>query len=113
MFKYDEQDTNVKAGGKSAYLSLKMEVICSSETSVDFQWTTQRCIPEGSTFHELSISYPVFYTVRYFENKLQALKIHTGCKEVSSKMKLRFWQPLICTLKEQEIPFKMIIFLVL
>jgi hypothetical protein len=36
----------------SAYFStLKMEAICSSETSVDFQRTTQRYIPEDSTLH--------------------------------------------------------------
>jgi hypothetical protein len=29
--------------------TLKMEAICSSETSVDFQWTTRRYIPEGVT----------------------------------------------------------------
>jgi hypothetical protein len=35
------------AGSCSAYFStLKMEVICSSETSVDFQQTTQHYIPE-------------------------------------------------------------------
>jgi hypothetical protein len=32
-----------------AYLTLKMEVICSSKTSVDLQWTTRRYIPEDST----------------------------------------------------------------
>jgi hypothetical protein len=33
----------------SAYSStLKMEAICSSETSVDFQRTTRRCVPEDS-----------------------------------------------------------------
>jgi hypothetical protein len=50
--------TNVKAGDKqsrllatcSAYSStLKMEAICSSETSADFQRTTRRYIPEDST----------------------------------------------------------------
>jgi hypothetical protein len=28
--------------------NLKMEKICSSETSVDFQRTTRRCVPEYS-----------------------------------------------------------------
>jgi hypothetical protein len=28
-----------------------MEMICSSETSVDFQQTTRRCIPEDRTLH--------------------------------------------------------------
>jgi hypothetical protein len=41
-----EQETSVKAGGK------QMEAICSFETSVDFQQTTRRYIPEESThFH--------------------------------------------------------------
>jgi hypothetical protein len=33
--------------------TLKMEAIFSSETSVDFQRTTQRYIPEASTPHDL------------------------------------------------------------
>jgi hypothetical protein len=38
----------------SAYSSiLTMEAICSSETSVDFQRTTRRYIPEDSTLHNL------------------------------------------------------------
>jgi hypothetical protein len=35
----------------SAYSTLKMEVICSSKTSVEFQWTTRRYISEDSTVH--------------------------------------------------------------
>jgi hypothetical protein len=31
--------------------TLKMEVACSSETSADFQRSTQRCIPEDTTLH--------------------------------------------------------------
>jgi hypothetical protein len=39
----------------SAYFpTLKMEAICSSETSVDFQWTTRRYIPEDSTPPQLN-----------------------------------------------------------
>jgi hypothetical protein len=30
---------------------LKMEAICSSETSVETQWTTRRHIPEGDTLY--------------------------------------------------------------
>jgi hypothetical protein len=30
--------------------NLKMEVTCSSEASVDLQWTTRRYIPEVTTF---------------------------------------------------------------
>jgi hypothetical protein len=33
----------------STYSTLKMEVICSSETSVDFRRTTRRYVPEAST----------------------------------------------------------------
>jgi hypothetical protein len=36
----------------SAYSTLKREVICTSKTSVDLQWTTQRYIPEDSTLEE-------------------------------------------------------------
>jgi hypothetical protein len=35
----------------SAYSTLKMEAICSFETSADFQWTTQCYVPEDSTLH--------------------------------------------------------------
>jgi hypothetical protein len=35
----------------SAYSTLKMEAICSSETSVDFQLATRRYIPEDSVFN--------------------------------------------------------------
>jgi hypothetical protein len=34
------------------YLTLKMEATCSSETSVDFQLTTQLYIPEDRTLQE-------------------------------------------------------------
>jgi hypothetical protein len=45
-----KQETSVKAGGKQSQAStLKMEAICSSETSDDFQQTTQHYIPEAST----------------------------------------------------------------
>jgi hypothetical protein len=32
-------------------LTPKMEVTCSCETSIDFQRTTRRCIPEDSALH--------------------------------------------------------------
>jgi hypothetical protein len=39
----------------SAYsLILKMEAICSSETSIDYQRTTRRCIPEDVALHHSS-----------------------------------------------------------
>jgi hypothetical protein len=42
-----------------AYSStLKMEATCSSETSINFQWTTWRYIPEPQTLHfSLHIKY--------------------------------------------------------
>jgi hypothetical protein len=36
---------------KLIFSTLKMEAICSSETSVDTQRTTQRYIPEEGTLH--------------------------------------------------------------
>jgi hypothetical protein len=42
----------MKAGStQSSASTLKMEAICSSESSVDFQRTTRRYIPEDSTLH--------------------------------------------------------------
>jgi hypothetical protein len=32
------------------FLALKMEATCSSETSVDYQWTMRRYISEDRTF---------------------------------------------------------------
>jgi hypothetical protein len=53
-----EQDTSVKAHGKTeaslAYsLTLMMEAISSSETSVDFQWTGLHYIPEDSKYSSM------------------------------------------------------------
>jgi hypothetical protein len=39
----------------SAYSTQKMEPICSSETSVDFQRTARRYIPEDNTLHTRNI----------------------------------------------------------
>jgi hypothetical protein len=48
----------------STYMTLKMEVICSSETSVDIQQTTWRYIPEDSTPREINlVGYCHFYSV--------------------------------------------------
>jgi hypothetical protein len=41
-----------EAGSKH---SLKMEAACSSETLVDFQWTTWRYIPEDRTLHNYAV----------------------------------------------------------
>jgi hypothetical protein len=43
----------------SAYSTVKMEAICSSETSVDFQRTTRRCIAEDSVIHVYINSYVI------------------------------------------------------
>jgi hypothetical protein len=43
-------------------LTLKMEALCSSETLVDFQRTTQRYIPEDSTLQYFSLPKTSFKT---------------------------------------------------
>jgi hypothetical protein len=45
---------NISPPSSSAYSTLKMDAISSSETSVDFQRTTQRYIPEDSILHNQS-----------------------------------------------------------
>jgi hypothetical protein len=40
-----------KPGSKQSSSTLNMEATCSSETSVDFQWTTRHYIPQDRTFH--------------------------------------------------------------
>jgi hypothetical protein len=49
--KINKQQTSVKAGSKQSPGYLKMEAICSTETSVDIQRTTRRYIPEDSTLY--------------------------------------------------------------
>jgi hypothetical protein len=39
------------AGFLHVLLTLKMEMTCSSETSVEFLWTTWRYIPEARILH--------------------------------------------------------------
>jgi hypothetical protein len=43
------------------FSTLKMEAICSSETSVDTQWTTRRYTPEIGTLHTEYIVYIYIY----------------------------------------------------
>jgi hypothetical protein len=43
------------------YSTLKLEAICSSRTSVDFQWPTQRYIPEDNTLHFWISLFLVFF----------------------------------------------------
>jgi hypothetical protein len=45
-----ERDTSMKAGNK------QRKAICSFETLVDFQWTTQCYIPEDGTLQKVSFS---------------------------------------------------------
>jgi hypothetical protein len=40
----------------SAFLNVKVEVICSLKISFDFQWTTLCYVPEDSTFQSLQYS---------------------------------------------------------
>jgi hypothetical protein len=50
----------------STYSSiLNMEAICSSETSVDFQWTTRRYIPEDRTLHNHRFENLKLYKILY------------------------------------------------
>jgi hypothetical protein len=53
-----QTETSVKAGGKKTLtysLTLKIEVICSSKMSVNFQWTTWYYIPEDNSSILLTI----------------------------------------------------------
>jgi hypothetical protein len=43
------------------FLTWKMETTCSSETSVDFQWTTWRYIPEDRTLYISLINTHIYY----------------------------------------------------
>jgi hypothetical protein len=56
-----------------AYSILKMVMICSSETSVNFQRTTRRYIPEDRNFH---------YFVCYSSRGLFISKISSGLFQV-------------------------------
>jgi hypothetical protein len=56
----------------SAYsLTLKMEVICSSEMSVDFHQTTWRCILEDDTLHTHRCE-----NLKFYKNKLFHKLVH-------------------------------------
>jgi hypothetical protein len=49
--------------------TLKMEAICSTETSVEFQRATRRCIPEDRTLHNHCYEnkrFPAYYETRRF-----------------------------------------------
>jgi hypothetical protein len=65
---------------------LKMETICSSETSVDFQRTTWRYIPEDRTFHKddcenlesyIEYTLAVWIKIVYF---LELYKLLNACR---------------------------------
>jgi hypothetical protein len=52
--KHEISAKQIEGSAYMAYSSvLKMETICSSETSIDFQRTTWRYIPEDSILHNL------------------------------------------------------------
>jgi hypothetical protein len=64
-----------------AYSStLKMEATCSSETSVYFQRTTGRYIPEDGTFHDHRCENLISYIFLYFPH-LQLFREQTGTKK--------------------------------
>jgi hypothetical protein len=48
-----------------------MEVMCSSETSVDFEWTTRRYIPEDSTLYS---QFVIFEILVYFIKKAEMIQ---------------------------------------
>jgi hypothetical protein len=50
------------------FSTLKMEAICSSETSVDIQWTTRRYIPEDCTLHNNRCENLKSYTIIYVDS---------------------------------------------
>jgi hypothetical protein len=62
----------------SAYFStLKMEEIFFSETSVDFQWTTRRYIPEDRTLNKMLLS---DFSRKYFKlspHRFDSIRQHT------------------------------------
>jgi hypothetical protein len=47
--KYLSQASIMMVSGLAYTLNLKMEAAYSSETSDDFQWTTQQCMPDDTT----------------------------------------------------------------
>jgi hypothetical protein len=53
----DRTKDNVQKHNREYGLTLKMKAICSSETSVDFQRTTRRYIPEDRTLNNREVSY--------------------------------------------------------
>jgi hypothetical protein len=92
---------------RSAYsLALKMEAICSSETSVDFQWTTRRYIPEVFTTymynllqwdchsHTKWISGNWFSFRTFTELEAKSYKAHVVVKKISVVWDITPWSPL-------------------
>jgi hypothetical protein len=82
--------------------TLKMEAICSSETSVDFQRITRRYIPEDSTFHnhrcENLKSYISFYlttcrSTPLYEFDLVHMNSHFERRELARRV-VKFPRPL-------------------
>jgi hypothetical protein len=58
------------------FLEKLMEAICSSETSVDFQQTTRRYIPEDSTIYNHRCENLKFYMIRLVAHYRRVLPQH-------------------------------------
>jgi hypothetical protein len=58
---------------------LKMEATCSSETSVDFHWTTQRYNPEARYLHSHALLFTFSYNIHplHFHEKSTIYKLTT------------------------------------
>jgi hypothetical protein len=65
-------------------LTLKMEVICSSDTSIDIQWTTWCYIPDESTLHIRGLLQKSWQ--HYFSEILKAL---TGISKFAAEREQR------------------------
>jgi hypothetical protein len=62
-----------------------MAAICSSETSVDFQRTTQRSIPEDSTLHNNRCETLKSYIYTLIQNHTRVW-LHFHCNSVTNNM---------------------------
>jgi hypothetical protein len=66
------------------FSTLKMEAICSSETSVATQQTTRRHIPEDDTLHKHRCENLKSYTKIYFTSQFRVPNFHENGDSVSS-----------------------------
>jgi hypothetical protein len=92
----------MKAGGKQSsaftlvscsvyYSSLMMDAICSSETSVDFQWSTRRYIPEDNNLHN--------YRHENFKSYMTQMLFNNGWKRI-------FYLMHACCIRNQKLAVK-------